>query len=338
MALTDLFTPETKTELNFTQFHGLTKEAAKYDLLMNGIKCDVPHVFLREVMTGKKEDGIQVTGITCQMPKNFSEILEATRKERQQIAGQQDSGTRSAAGQQAQEEEGVHVGEVKLYERKQRRQNWADIKKYIQEDRAEKILTRGTELHFALKDGRPAKAVVIGINHYNQRDAVFRLVEPLTFAGMNKEHTNAGGWDKCDARRLLNEEIFPLFPDELQAVIAKHTTTQKMDGETVTSEDLQMGQYLFGCITPDREDKRQNGQRFSEGEKFYTLTTRDKHGILIDGYIRKLTPIECERLQTLPDNYTAGVSDAQRYKTLGNGWTVEVITHILKSLPAGTEA
>lgn len=99
-----------------------------------------------------------------------------------------------------------------------------------------------------------------------------------------------------------------------------------------------MGQYLFGCITPDREDKRQNGQRFSEGEKFYTLTTRDKHEILIDGYIRKLTPIERERLQTLPDDYTAGVSDAQRYKTLGNGWTVEVITHILKSLPAGTEA
>ena len=98
-----------------------------------------------------------------------------------------------------------------------------------------------------------------------------------------------------------------------------------------------MGQYLFGCITPDREDKRQNGQRFSEGEKFYTLTTRDKHGILIDGYIRKLTPIECERLQTLPDDYTAGVSDAQRYKTLGNGWTVEVITHILKPLSAEME-
>ena len=39
-----------------------------------------------------------------------------------------------------------------------------------------------------------------------------------------------------------------------------------------------MGQYLFGCITPDREDKRQNGQRFSEGEKFYTLTTRTNTG------------------------------------------------------------
>lgn len=45
--------------------------------------------------------------------------------------------------------------------------------------------------------------------------------------------------------------------------------------------------------------------------------------------IRKLSPIECERLQTLPDNYTEGVSNAQRYKQLGNGWTVDVIAHIL---------
>lgn len=50
---------------------------------------------------------------------------------------------------------------------------------------------------------------------------------------------------------------------------------------------------------------------------------------------RKLTPIECERLQTLPDNYTEGVSNTQRYKTLGNGWTVDVITHILKHLKQG---
>lgn len=90
-----------------------------------------------------------------------------------------------------------------------------------------------------------------------------------------------------------------------------------------------MGQYLFGCITPDRIEKRQNGQRFSEGTKFYTLTAQDKHGVLVDGYIRKLTPLECERLQTVPDNYTSCISDSQRYKCLGNGWTVDVISHIL---------
>ena len=49
-------------------------------------------------------------------------------------------------------------------------------------------------------------------------------------------------------------------------------------------------------------------------------------------YWRKLTPVECERLQTVPDNYTNHVSNTQRYKMLGNGWTIEVITHILKNM------
>jgi DNA (cytosine-5)-methyltransferase 3A len=48
--------------------------------------------------------------------------------------------------------------------------------------------------------------------------------------------------------------------------------------------------------------------------------------------IRRLTPTECERLQTVPDNYTNHVSDSQRYKMLGNGWTVDVIAHILSYL------
>lgn len=63
------------------------------------------------------------------------------------------------------------------------------------------------------------------------------------------------------------------------------------------------------------------------------ITLRDKQYPikLKDGYytIRKLTPVECERLQTLPDGYTKSVSNAQRYKGLGNGWTAEVIIHIL---------
>lgn len=46
-------------------------------------------------------------------------------------------------------------------------------------------------------------------------------------------------------------------------------------------------------------------------------------------WFRKLTPIECERLQTVPDNYTEGVSNSQRYKMIGNGWTVDIIAHIL---------
>lgn len=48
--------------------------------------------------------------------------------------------------------------------------------------------------------------------------------------------------------------------------------------------------------------------------------------------IRALTPIECERLQTVPDNYTNHTSSTQRYKMLGNGWTVDVIAHIFSFL------
>lgn len=75
------------------------------------------------------------------------------------------------------------------------------------------------------------------------------------------------------------------------------------------------------------------------------ITIKDKQYPikLADGLynIRKLTPVECERLQTLPDGYTRAVSNAQRYKGLGNGWTAEVIIHILngalKNVPRDEE-
>lgn len=64
-----------------------------------------------------------------------------------------------------------------------------------------------------------------------------------------------------------------------------------------------------------------------------TATYSLKEHTLIDEklYYRKLTPIECERLQTVPDNYTDAVSNTQRYRMLGNGWTVDVIAHIFRA-------
>lgn len=62
-------------------------------------------------------------------------------------------------------------------------------------------------------------------------------------------------------------------------------------------------------------------------DKSYPIKLADGHYI-----IRKLTPMECERLQTLPDGYTRAVSNTQRYKGIGNGWTAEVIIHILNGV------
>lgn len=72
------------------------------------------------------------------------------------------------------------------------------------------------------------------------------------------------------------------------------------------------------------------------------ITVKDKkypislpNGLYI---IRKLTPTEAERLQTLPDDYTDCVSNTQRYKCIGNGWTVDVIAHIFNQLKERTKS
>lgn len=77
------------------------------------------------------------------------------------------------------------------------------------------------------------------------------------------------------------------------------------------------------------------GFRWRENGKSSTLCLGSENGLsgnalaFINSRIRRLTPIECERLQTVADNYTNYVSDSQRYKMLGNGWTIDVIAHIL---------
>jgi site-specific DNA-cytosine methylase len=76
------------------------------------------------------------------------------------------------------------------------------------------------------------------------------------------------------------------------------------------------------------------------GEKSSTLLARDykgfgnqqMSGVMDNNNIRMLTPIEYERLQNVPDNYSSVVSNTQRYKMLGNGWTVDVIAHIFKNI------
>ena len=76
-----------------------------------------------------------------------------------------------------------------------------------------------------------------------------------------------------------------------------------------------------------------------------TLTTELAHGTgknitpkchyeikEITGEDRVFSPLECERLQTVPDNYSSIVSNTQRFKMLGNGWTVDVVVHIFKNI------
>ena len=90
-----------------------------------------------------------------------------------------------------------------------------------------------------------------------------------------------------------------------------------------------------GVITHSTQPMQGKGQGgkghlMKTDNKSYCVDTGNSQAVEYNYNIRRLTPVECERLQTVPDNYTAYVSDSQRYKMLGNGWTVDVICHILK--------
>ena len=87
------------------------------------------------------------------------------------------------------------------------------------------------------------------------------------------------------------------------------------------------GRYKADGSTEQKLEVRRGG-------KTNSLTTVQKDNVVVkdEVYWRKLTPIECERLQTVPDDYTNHVSNTQRYKMLGNGFTVEVICHILNNM------
>lgn len=118
--------------------------------------------------------------------------------------------------------------------------------------------------------------------------------------------------------------------DRVYAIEGKSVTLAANGG----GRGAKTGLYLIP-VQYDRKNKVGK-----ELEKSITLCASDWRGLnrnqkqnaalnLEEMTIRKLTPLECERLQTVPEGYTEGVSDTQRYKMLGNGWTVDVIAHIL---------
>ena len=109
--------------------------------------------------------------------------------------------------------------------------------------------------------------------------------------------------------------------------------------DTVTASSFQNNNFIIPVLTPDRENKRQMGRRFKNaGDPAFTITTQDRHGISDGVHIRRLTPLECERLQGFPDGWTAeGVdgkrmSDSSRYKALGNAVSVCFPEMIAKAL------
>jgi len=125
------------------------------------------------------------------------------------------------------------------------------------------------------------------------------------------------------------------FPNNINKK-AKTLTVVQTNGGRETNHVIKLNKKL---IPKDNQDKAGcltgGGNHLDMDIICISMIDRkvDENRIIKDDYkLRRLTPIECERLQTVPDNYTACVSNTQRYKMLGNGWTVDVIVNNLNQL------
>ena len=145
--------------------------------------------------------------------------------------------------------------------------------------------------------------------------------------------------ESSQASQGEGERVRSSYLPTLDAHYYKGGGTRAVIDEGLTP-DRHVPHIVKAVLTPDRKAKRQNGRRIKEqDEPAFTLTAQDRHGVQVGSQLRKLTPMECERLQSLPDNWTKWyrdgslVSDNQRYERCGRAVTVNVIYEIAKRLP-----
>jgi len=126
--------------------------------------------------------------------------------------------------------------------------------------------------------------------------------------------------DSVVVKDVVEEERIVVDKEKRQLLIAEATKK----GYTVIEDG-----DCFDINFPNSKTRRGRNMKY----KCNALTTASQNFMRFENLSwRKLTPLECERLQTVPDNYTNHVSNTQRYKMLGNGWTVDVIAHILNNM------
>ena len=138
------------------------------------------------------------------------------------------------------------------------------------------------------------------------------------------EMTSQDGKSHCLTARYNGAVWWNSIERKQRTMVLKDNPTMSKDG-------------LIRVGTADLKGHDSIKRVYAQEGKAPTLTTmqgghREPKVAVSKDMWRKLTPLECERLQTLPDNYTNHVSNSQRYKMIGNGWTVDVIAHILKGI------
>lgn len=157
----------------------------------------------------------------------------------------------------------------------------------------------------------------------HELDVDLMYINSALVSAQNRERFYAFNWEveQPDDRGIVVRDILEETTDEITYELV-HKTIHTTDHGVIRLGDIGTTAQAHRVYSCDGKSVTINSGGGGQG---------GKTGLYLcpNGMIRKLTPLECERLQTLPDGYTEGVSNAQRYKGLGNGWTAEVIIHIL---------
>lgn len=155
---------------------------------------------------------------------------------------------------------------------------------------------------------------------------------------------------KFNSKLVLPQNRNRVYWTNIPFELPKNEMTLTMQDllETNVDDKYYITQKMYDCIISPATKGWQSGKMDIDLKiaRPLTATMHKMHRADTDNYItgvapqgktnvRRLTPIECERLQGVKDNYTDCVSDTQRYRMLGNGWTVDVIAHIFSYLKGG---
>lgn len=122
---------------------------------------------------------------------------------------------------------------MKIIQKTTYEDSWAQIKDSIVKGRASRLQS-GSQIPITLKNG---EELVLDVARDQKGKIYFVFHDCLSEHVMNKERTNAGGWEKCEMRRHANEEVFALLPDDLQAVIEPTKVVQMVNGQRVETMD-----------------------------------------------------------------------------------------------------
>jgi DNA (cytosine-5)-methyltransferase 3A len=221
--------------------------------------------------------------------------------------------------------------------------NWSCAKNHTAKEKKERYINEGIGWELFKQYARAIEEVqpkyFLYENNYRISENIVNAITDIL--GVEPIMINSALVSAQNRRRLYWTNIPNVTQPEDKGLVIRDIY---IPDKSLEREDLRIAQTAIKTKNYIKYDISNKGY-YSQAHRLYYLDgkaptqarcrTETKTNILLDEdtYRYKIiSPVECERLQTLPDNYTAGLPKTRRFEVLGNGWTVDVIVHILRGI------